>query len=252
MRFAQPTSTRHRQDPIEFALLDGSGAAPRARPAAPAPLLGDGMGGAPAPIKATAVTKARPIAHVPKARERVRQKPVERAPSPGAEIGALAALVPSPTPSGSASDASTGLGAGGHPTGSAAGSREGVVGGAVGGVPGGVAGGVVGGTGTGTGDGLGGGAKFVPPSVASAQRLFSPDPPYTPAAQTAGVEGTVTAKICVNDRGNVSSVNIMRHLAMGMDSSVTDTVKTWRFRPFVYNGRPVPFCYVANFVYQLR
>ena len=241
-------------DPIEFALIEpGSGGA---RPAAPPPLLGNGEDGSGGPAASRSEPKLRVQPQAKKTAPKTATKLTPKAPekTPADEGGVrLASLTPTgATSHGIVSDAgaapsSVGT-AGGHPSGSTAGSADGVVGGVVGGVAGGVVGGVVGGTGTGGGTG----SRFVAPNVAMGQRLFSPDPPYTVAAQSAGIEGTVTAKICVNEAGNVSGVTLMRHMAMGMDASVVDTVKTWRFRPFVYNGRAVPFCYISNFVYALR
>jgi TonB family protein len=71
-------------------------------------------------------------------------------------------------------------------------------------------------------------------------------------AKSAGLEGTVTAKVCVDATGNVTGVTLLRHMAMGMDEEVTKKCKAQKYEPFMFNGRAVPFCRVINFVFKLR
>jgi len=128
---------------------------------------------------------------------------------------------------------------------------EGVEGGVEGGVPGGVVGGVLG--------GVPGGQlkkdpeppKLLPPNVAESQKAYGPLPQYTQAAKLAGINGTIIAKICVTPTGGVQSVAILRGLPM-LSDQVTTTVKGWRYKPFMFNGRAMPFCHVANFVFNLK
>jgi protein TonB len=125
---------------------------------------------------------------------------------------------------------------------------DGVEGGVEGGVKGGVVGGVVGGQPQQTAPEP---PKLLPPNVAESQKLFYPMPNYTQAAKTAGIQGSVVAKICVSPTGNVSSVSILRGLPM-MNDEVQNKVRQWRYKPFTFNGRAIPFCHVANFVFNLR
>jgi TonB family protein len=125
--------------------------------------------------------------------------------------------------------------------------------------------GEAGGGGVGPGDGVGAGGgggggdgmgsepapRPVAPDVADAYKLSGSLPSYTPAAKAARQTGTVLAKVCVGTMGAVSSVTVLRGLPL-LDDEVRRTVERWRYRPFLYNGRAVPFCHVASFVFELR
>jgi outer membrane biosynthesis protein TonB len=92
------------------------------------------------------------------------------------------------------------------------------------------------------------GARFLPPQMGAAQKLSGPDPDFPAVLRTtAGMKYSVKAKVCVGLGGSVDGVVILKHGPPMLDGSVTSAVKTWRFRPLVANGTPVPFCYFANF-----
>ena len=130
----------------------------------------------------------------------------------------------------------------------AGGSKAGVVGGVSGGIPGGTPGGTVGGTGAGPPSAAPVGARFLPPQMGAAQKLSGPEPDFPAVLRaTAGMKYGVRAKVCVGTAGSVDGVLILKHGPPMLDASVTSAVKTWRFRPLVANGTPVPFCYFANF-----
>jgi len=118
------------------------------------------------------------------------------------------------------------------------------------------------GSGPGEGPGIGGGPggdhpggdgphPLLPPTVAETQKIAGEKPPYPQAARLAGIHGLVVAKICVDTNGTVAGVSIVRGLPM-LNESVAETVRTWRYRPFLFNGRAMPFCHVANFVFNLQ
>lgn len=70
-------------------------------------------------------------------------------------------------------------------------------------------------------------------------------PPYTPLAKKDNVRGAVVALVDVDANGNVSAVklaavSLSRNLTDGLDRSVIDTVRTWKFRPATKNGKPLP------------
>jgi outer membrane biosynthesis protein TonB len=109
-------------------------------------------------------------------------------------------------------------------------------------------GGTVGGTGAGPPRAAPVGARFLPPQMGAAQKLSGLDPDFPAVLRTtAGMKYSVKAKVCVGVGGSVGGVVILKHGPPMLDASVTSMVKTWRFRPLVANGTPVPFCYFANF-----
>jgi len=127
---------------------------------------------------------------------------------------------------------------------------EGVEGGVEGGVAGGVVGGVLGGLPTSE---LPPPPKptFVPPTVLSRQRMGGEDPPYPAAARAAGLEATITVKICADASGHVTGVDVVRgHPAF--DDAIVGAVRRWRYRPHIVDGKPVPICGIANFVFKME
>lgn len=52
-------------------------------------------------------------------------------------------------------------------------------------------------------------------------------------------------KICVADTGEVKGVAVMRSTGQPalLDGPWIQTMKTWRYKPYSVNGRPVPFCH---------
>lgn len=128
---------------------------------------------------------------------------------------------------------------------------DGVEGGVEGGVKGGTVGGVVGGVVGGT---LGGQAgppakpKNVPAYVLD-QAKMSGDNPHLPdivKIQRKGTgEAVALAKICVDQSGKVSSVQLIQGIP-GADNDIISTLRTWKFKP-----QPVPICSMSRFVFTI-
>jgi TonB family protein len=75
--------------------------------------------------------------------------------------------------------------------------------------------------------------------------ISTPAPPYTPQAKKDKVKGAIVAAVGVDDGGNVAGVkltvvSLTRNLRDGLDQSVIDTVRTWKFKPATNQGKPVP------------
>jgi TonB family protein len=75
--------------------------------------------------------------------------------------------------------------------------------------------------------------------------ISMPAPPYTPQARKDKVQGAVIAAVEVDASGNVAgvkltAVSLSRNLSDGLDNSVIDTVRTWKFKPAIKQGKPVP------------
>jgi protein TonB len=120
----------------------------------------------------------------------------------------------------------------------------GTVGGTIGGKPGGVVGGTVGGSGSAPW------AKFVPPDVAADHKLSGDMPDFPVSLRRTGIIYRLQAKICVTANGGVEKVIIMKGADPLLDDGVVAKVKTWRYRPLLANGLPIPFCYVKGFDFK--
>jgi protein TonB len=117
------------------------------------------------------------------------------------------------------------------------------------GVEGGVEGGVVGGVVGSMGDAPTPTATLLPPRVGSGQ-LFSDvlhDPRFTPTLppqlNRAGMVVWGLYKICVSVAGQVTDVKTVKPADALVDGAWIAKIRTWQYRPYSINGRPVPYCY---------
>ena len=70
--------------------------------------------------------------------------------------------------------------------------------------------------------------------------IYKPEPPYTPEARAAKLQGTFVSSVVIDDRGNVKDVQVKRSLDQGLDESAMQTMRTWKFKPATKDGKPVP------------
>jgi TonB family protein len=122
--------------------------------------------------------------------------------------------------------------------------RSGVIGGVPGGVRGGVVGGVIegvsGGVIGGVPGGVSGGVYTIGDGVSAPIAIYKPDPGYTEAARVAKLEGYVVLSVVVGADGVVTDVNVVQPSDKGLTENAVETVKTWKFKPAVKAGKPVP------------
>ena len=106
---------------------------------------------------------------------------------------------------------------------------------------GGVGSGSGGGVGPGEGGGIGGGHYHVGrDGIGEPVCLYCPRPDYTDEARKARFQGTVLVEITVLPDGRTTDARVIRGLGMGLDEKALETVRTWRFKPFIGpGGRPV-------------
>ena len=64
-------------------------------------------------------------------------------------------------------------------------------------------------------------------------------PRYPEEAKAAGISGVVLAEVVVDEAGTVADAKIVRSVPM-LDEAALETVRQWRFRPAVVNGKAVP------------
>jgi protein TonB len=121
---------------------------------------------------------------------------------------------------------------------------EGQEGGQEGGVKGGVIGGVVGGV---VGGQLGGqlGSEVLPfgEGMTRPERLEGRDPQYTREALEANIAGVMLVKCVITLQGRLENCRIVKPLPH-MERAVLDALSTWRYKPILYQGRPVSVDYV--------
>jgi protein TonB len=89
---------------------------------------------------------------------------------------------------------------------------------------------------------------LLPPSVGTSQRLTDiTDPAFRPALppglNRAGMAVRSLLRICVSIEGTVTDVKFIRSGDPAVDRGWEATIRRWRYRPFMVQGRPTPFCH---------
>jgi protein TonB len=108
-----------------------------------------------------------------------------------------------------------------------------------------------GGLGPGEGGGFGGGAYSVGGGVTAPIPIYKPEPPYSEEARKAKYQGTVVLLIIVDTQGSVSDARVVKPLGLGLDEKALDTVRTWKFKPGMRNGVPVPVRVMVEVTFRL-
>lgn len=116
---------------------------------------------------------------------------------------------------------------------------------------GGIGSGRGGGLGPGEGGGFGGGAYSVGGGVTAPIPIFKPDPPYSEEARKAKYQGTVVLMIVVDAQGNVTDTRVAKPLGLGLDEKAVETVRTWKFKPGMRQGVPVPVRVMVEVSFRL-
>jgi TonB family protein len=109
-----------------------------------------------------------------------------------------------------------------------------------------------GGLGPGEGGGTGGGLFSVGGGVSAPIPIYKPEPAYSEEARKAKYQGTVVLWIVVDAQGNVNSdVRVVKPLGLGLDEKAIQAVQTWKFKPALRNGVPVPVRVIVEVSFRL-
>ena len=108
-----------------------------------------------------------------------------------------------------------------------------------------------GGLGPGEGGGFGGGPYSVGNGISPPIPIYKPEPAYSEEARKAKYQGTVVLWIVVDAQGNVTDPKVVRPLGLGLDEKALETVRTWKFKPALRNGTPVPVRVIVEVSFRL-
>jgi periplasmic protein TonB len=75
---------------------------------------------------------------------------------------------------------------------------------------------------------------------------------YPEMAKRAGIEGKVYVKAFVDEHGNVTKVEILKGLGVGLDEAAEKAVKETKFKPGKQRGKPVKVQVVIPIVFKLQ
>ncbi|MDR3735654.1 MAG: energy transducer TonB [Acidobacteriaceae bacterium] len=111
---------------------------------------------------------------------------------------------------------------------------------------GGIGNGSGGGLGNGSGGGFGGGVYQVGGGVSAPVLIYSPEAEFTDEARRAKYQGEVDVEVIVGADGLVKNARVLRDPGMGLGQSARTTVMTYRFKPAMNAGKPVPVKVTVN------
>jgi TonB family protein len=113
------------------------------------------------------------------------------------------------------------------------------------------------GEGPGYGDGQGGGCCDGVFEVGGVMKvtapvpIYAPEPAYSEEARKAKYQGTVMVSIVVDPQGNVREIHVVKPLGMNLDEKAIEAVRTWRFKPGLRQGVPVPVHVLVEVSFRL-
>jgi protein TonB len=76
-------------------------------------------------------------------------------------------------------------------------------------------------------------------------------PPYPRLATLARVQGPVFLQAIVSERGTVESVHVIKGPYL-LRRAAADTVRTWRYKPYFLNGKPVDVATIVTIDFALK
>ncbi|MGD0922466.1 MAG: energy transducer TonB [Terriglobia bacterium] len=88
------------------------------------------------------------------------------------------------------------------------------------------------------------------PSVTPPIPIHKPMPGYTPEARDAKLQGTTVLFFVVDAQGGVADIRVVKPLGYGLDDNAVETVRRWKFKPGVRNGRPVAVCLMVEVAFR--
>jgi TonB family protein len=77
------------------------------------------------------------------------------------------------------------------------------------------------------------------------------DPKYPEEACRAAREGTVGLSLIVSSGGRAQEVKVIHPLGLGLDEAAVQAIRTWKFKPAVKDGKPVPVYGIIEVYYHL-
>src|SRR5258706_6827036 len=87
--------------------------------------------------------------------------------------------------------------------------------------------------------------------VSRPEVLLTTKPQYTELARRARISGVVIVEAVIDEQGNVTETRVLKGLPMGLSKAAVDAVQTWKFKPAILEGKPVPVYYVLTVNFQV-
>ncbi len=72
------------------------------------------------------------------------------------------------------------------------------------------------------------------------QKVYAPTPRYTEEGRQSRTQGVVILEAIVDTEGNVNNVRVLKGLPNGLSEEAVQTASTWKYKPALLDGKPVP------------
>jgi hypothetical protein len=92
-------------------------------------------------------------------------------------------------------------------------------------------------------------APYVPTSFAQGLRVHEDFPSLPSSLSRRGARYVAAVEICVSTKGSVSGVNFRQRSAPDLDRALYESIRTWRYRPWLRDGVAAPFCHPLRITY---
>jgi TonB family protein len=83
-----------------------------------------------------------------------------------------------------------------------------------------------------------GAPRQVGDGVSRPEKISGAPPAYTEIARKSEIQGIAIVEAIIDERGNVTNPRILQGLPLGLDQDALEAVKTWKFKPSMFEGRP--------------
>lgn len=70
-------------------------------------------------------------------------------------------------------------------------------------------------------------------------KIHDPQPGYTEEARMARIQGIVLLQAVLDPQGNVTRLQVLKGLPLGLTESALETVAQWKYKPATRDGKPV-------------
>lgn len=81
--------------------------------------------------------------------------------------------------------------------------------------------------------------------------VYQIEPEYSEEARKARLTGTVVLYVEIDERGQVSKVEVRQSLGLGLDEKAVEAIQKWRFRPARKDGKAVPSVALVDVGFRL-
>lgn len=83
-------------------------------------------------------------------------------------------------------------------------------------------------------------------------KIYYPSPRYTEEARQAQIQGVVILRAVIDAEGDVTEVELLKGLPMGLAEAALETARQWKFKPATMDGRPVPVYFNLTISFSLQ